>query len=76
MAPVAIDDLRNHATVEQRLQRLRHMRGRNAEHARFLIVDHDLDLGNAHLPFNLQVDEPFDAGHSGLQLLGKIAQRV
>ena len=54
----------------------RHVRRRDAEMGGLLVVDGDLNLRNAHLALDLQVDEARDARHAALQLLGQAAQRI
>ena len=56
-APVAVDHARDDAAVGQALELLGDRRGLQAVERGALVVDDDLELRNAHLLLDLQVDD-------------------
>ncbi len=75
-APVALDDLRDHAAVGQAFERLRHGRGADAVKREPLVVDDHAHLGDARLPLDLQIGEAGDTGQPLAHAFGEALQPV
>ena len=71
-----VDDLRHDAPVGEQLQRLARRRRRQAELGGAIVVDAHLQLRDAHLLLDLQIDDALDRRQTLLQVRCESAQRV
>ena len=75
-AAVAFDDLRHPPAVRHRFERLAHRGRRHAVERGALVVQMDAHLRDQDLLFDLQIDQPGDAGEALARRLRQPPQRV